>query len=39
MSTSDGTESFFGYWGKADPAVKGGLHLAAYHSIDVASVA
>lgn len=31
--------AYFGYWGKADPSVEGGLHLAAFHSIDVASVA
>ncbi|MFO0558965.1 MAG: CRISPR-associated helicase Cas3' [Polyangiales bacterium] len=41
MATNDGPsdERYFGYWGKADPTVEGGLHLAAFHSIDVACVA
>jgi CRISPR-associated endonuclease/helicase Cas3 len=29
---------YFRYWGKADPAI-GGYHLAAFHALDVASVA
>ncbi|MDP3276796.1 MAG: CRISPR-associated helicase Cas3' [Deltaproteobacteria bacterium] len=35
----DTAPTYLRYWGKADPAVAGGYHPAAYHSLDVACVA